>query len=70
MTHFRDLLGLSPMSDDPDRDRWFEEIRAAIPSLLTIEGVEGIGEPVTVISPGDLPRCGAGRGLRASGRSA
>ena len=43
------------MSDDTDRDRLFEEIREAIQSLLTIEGVEGIGEPVTVISPGDLP---------------
>jgi hypothetical protein len=26
-----------------------------IRSLLTIEGVDGIGKPVTVISPGDLP---------------
>jgi hypothetical protein len=32
-----------------------EEISEAIRSLLTIEGVEGIGKPVTVISPGDLP---------------
>ncbi|MFI5457754.1 MAG: hypothetical protein ACHRXM_20115 [Isosphaerales bacterium] len=45
-----------------------EEISEAIRSLLTIEGVEGIGKPVTVISPGDLPpelpgfveRCRAG----------
>jgi hypothetical protein len=55
MTHFRDLLGLSPMSDDTARDRLFEEISEAIRSLLAIEGVEGIGKPVTVISPGDLP---------------
>jgi hypothetical protein len=55
MTHFRDLLGISPMSDDTARDRLFEEIGEAIRSLLTIEGVEGVGKPVTVISPGDWP---------------
>ena len=55
MTHFRDLLGISPMSDDTARDRLSEEIGEAIRSLITIEGVEGIGKPVTVISPGDLP---------------
>jgi hypothetical protein len=55
MTRFRDLLGISPMNDDTARDRLFEEISEAIRSLLTIEGVEGIGKPVTVISPGDLP---------------
>ena len=43
------------MSDDTARDRLSEEISEAIRSLLTIEGVEGIGKPVTVISPGDLP---------------
>jgi hypothetical protein len=30
-------------------------LTAAIRSLFTIEGVEGIGEPVTVLSPTDLP---------------
>jgi hypothetical protein len=54
MSHFRDLLGLSPMSDDTERNRLLEEISEAIRCLVTIEGVEGIGEPVTVISPGDL----------------
>jgi hypothetical protein len=43
------------MSDDTARDRLSEEISEAIRSLLTIEGVKGIGKPVTVISPGDLP---------------
>jgi hypothetical protein len=42
------------MRDDTDRDRLFEEISEAIRSLMTIKGVEGIGKPVTVISPGDL----------------
>jgi hypothetical protein len=55
MTHFHDLLGRSPMSDDTDRQGSFKEINEAIRSRLTIEGVEGIGEPITVISPEDLP---------------
>jgi hypothetical protein len=30
------------------------ELTSAIGALLTIEGVEGVGQPVTVINPGDL----------------
>jgi hypothetical protein len=32
-----------------------KELGEAIRALLTIEGVEGIGKPVTLISPADLP---------------
>lgn len=35
-------------------DRIGKELAAAVQALLTIEGVEGIGQPVTVIHPGDL----------------
>jgi hypothetical protein len=31
-----------------------KELTSAISALLTIEGVEGVGQPVTVINPGDL----------------
>jgi uncharacterized protein (UPF0371 family) len=31
-----------------------KELTSAIGALLTIEGVEGIGQPITVINPGDL----------------
>lgn len=55
------------MSDDTARDRLFEEISETIRSLLTIEGVEGIGKPVTVISPGDSLLEPSG-GTRQNGR--
>jgi hypothetical protein len=41
--------------DDDRLDRFVDELAGAFRALLTIEGVEGIGQPVTVISPGDLP---------------
>jgi hypothetical protein len=31
-----------------------KQLTSAIGALLTIEGVEGVGQPVTVINPGDL----------------
>lgn len=38
----------------PDSSRVGKELAAAVQALLTIEGVEGIGQPVTVIDPGEL----------------
>ena len=32
-----------------------QELAAAFKALFTIEGVEGVGQPVTVIDAGDLP---------------
>ncbi len=42
------------MSDDAARDHSVDELAGALRDLMMIEGVEGIGQPVTVISPGDL----------------
>lgn len=32
-----------------------DELAGSLKALLAIEGVEGVGQPVTVLSPGDLP---------------
>jgi hypothetical protein len=40
---------------DTVRALGLETLAEAIRTLLSIEGVEGIGQPVTLISPGDLP---------------
>jgi len=41
------------LSDDSAGDL-IEELAAAIQAVLTVESVEGIGQPVTVIDPGGL----------------
>lgn len=39
----------------PREDKVLETIADALAKLMTIPGVEGVGEPVTVIIPDDLP---------------
>lgn len=41
--------------DTGGKNRRFEDLAGAIRELLSIPGVEDIGQPVTLISPGDLP---------------
>jgi hypothetical protein len=43
------------ISDDSSGKSPVDELGEAIRSLLTIQGVEGIGQPVTVLMPDDLP---------------
>jgi hypothetical protein len=43
------------MSDDVAHDRFVDELAGALRALLTIQGVEGIGQPVTLLTPGVLP---------------
>ena len=45
----------NPLDVRPGEHSSVNELTGMIHSLLTVEGVEGIGEPVTLITPGDLP---------------
>jgi hypothetical protein len=48
-------LAMNAVSDDHAGEGLADELCDAIRSLLTIQGVEGIGQPVTVLTPDDLP---------------
>ena len=45
----------SAAREDADHALGVDKLIGAIQTLLTIEGVEGVGQPVTLISPADLP---------------
>ena len=47
--------GLAATSGDDAGDQDMEQLTEAIRALVTIEGVEGVGQPVTLIFPADLP---------------
>ena len=45
----------NPLDVKPGEGSCVNELAGIIQSLLTVEGVEGIGQPVTLITPSDLP---------------
>jgi hypothetical protein len=47
--------GRLTLPEAPVRTLGLDQLVGAIQSLLTIQGVEGIGQPVALLSPADLP---------------
>ena len=51
----RDARPPNTVPDGTDRDPLTDDLLRALRGFFSIPGVEGIGQPVTVISPSDLP---------------
>jgi hypothetical protein len=53
--HMARRRGKNPLGVKTVERSSVNELAEMVHSLLTVEGVEGIGQPVTLITPGDLP---------------